>query len=146
MGVYPLAFKSSNVYRFPLLFDIFSPSTSRCALWNQWAAKPGTPVAHSLWAISFSWCGKHKSMPPPWRSKVTPKCSRDIAEHSICQPGRPSPQGLGQKLAPSSGFLDFHKAKSEADSRSYSSESLASPALFVDWVSRFERSKWLNLP
>ena len=33
-----------------------------------------------------------------------------IAEHSICQPGRPSPQGDSQKGSP--GFLAFHRAKS----------------------------------
>src|SRR5450759_375948 len=28
-------------------------------------------------------------MPPPWMSKVSPRCFHDIAEHSMCQPGRP---------------------------------------------------------
>ena len=141
-----MAASSSRVWRLPRDFDILRPSTMRWALWNQWAAKPFTPVAHSLWAISFSWWGKQRSTPPACRSKVAPRCSRDIAEHSMCQPGRPSPQGLGQKLAPSSGLRAFQSAKSEADSRSYSSASLASPALLVDWVASRERSSRESLP
>ena len=35
----------------------------------------------------------------------------DMAEHSICQPGRPFPQGLSQAGSP--GFAAFHKAKSK---------------------------------
>ena len=43
--------------------------------------------------ISFSWCGKIRSLPPPCRSNVAPRCAAVIAEHSMCQPGRPGPQG-----------------------------------------------------
>ena len=32
-------------------------------------------------------------MPPPWISKPTPSSCSAIAEHSMCQPGRPGPQG-----------------------------------------------------
>ena len=35
-----------------------------------------------------------------------------MAEHSMCQPGRPGPQGLGQEGSP--GLAVFHKAKSAA--------------------------------
>ena len=68
-------------------------------------------------------------MPPPWISKVflsgsshvspPPNGSRsfaiDIAEHSICQPGRPSvliPQGEGQPGWP--GSDGFQSTKSVA--------------------------------
>ena len=34
----------------------------------------------------------------------------DMAEHSICQPGRPGPQGLSQYG--SSGLAAFHRTKS----------------------------------
>ena len=34
-------------------------------------ALPGR--AHRLWARSFSWCGKIRSPPPPWMSKVSPR-------------------------------------------------------------------------
>src|SRR5919112_3310475 len=51
-------------------------------------------VYDSDWAISFSWCGKTRSCPPPWISIVSPRYLRDMAEHSICQPGLPFPQGL----------------------------------------------------
>ena len=54
------------------------------------------PVSDSLWAISFSWCGKIRSAPPPWMSIWSPRVSRTMAEHSMCQPGRPRPHGLGQ--------------------------------------------------
>ena len=37
--------------------------------------------------------GKTRSTPPEWRSKSVPRYSLIIAEHSRCQPGRPSPQG-----------------------------------------------------
>ena len=35
-----------------------------------------------------------------------------MAEHSMCQPGRPGPQGLGQEGSP--GLAPFHRAKSAA--------------------------------
>jgi hypothetical protein len=38
-----------------------------------------------------------------------------ITEHSICQPGRPGPQGDGHEGSP--GFDAFQSAKSEADRR-----------------------------
>src|SRR5688572_16837032 len=36
----------------------------------------------------ISWCGKTRSLPPPWTSNVDPRCSRAMAVHSTCQPGR----------------------------------------------------------
>ena len=33
----------------------------------------GFPVAASACATSFSWCGKTRSTPPPWMSKVSPR-------------------------------------------------------------------------
>ena len=44
-----------------------------------------------------------------------------IALHSMCQPGRPGPQGLGQNTSPSSGLWPFQSAKSLPSS--FSSES-----------------------
>ena len=38
------------------------------------------------------------------------KRAADMAEHSMCQPGRPVPQGLGQPG--SDGVLGFHSTKS----------------------------------
>ena len=68
------------------------------------------PCAQVLCAISFSWCGKIRSRPPPWMSKVSPRCVSLIAEHSMCQPGRPRPQGLSQPGW--SGSDGFHSTKS----------------------------------
>lgn len=43
-------------------------------------------------------------------SKVGPHMAEAIAEHSICQPGLPFPQGESQAGSPA--LLFFHKAKS----------------------------------
>ena len=51
-----------------------------------------------------------------------------IAEHSMCQPGRPSPHGLGQDTSPSSDARAFHNAKSATASLAYSSLLTRSPA------------------
>lgn len=67
----------------------------------------------SLWAISLSWCGNFKSTPPVWISKEGPKISDAIAEHSMCQPGLPRPQGESQAGSP--GLLFFQSAKSFRD-------------------------------
>ena len=48
-----------------------------------------------------------------------------MAEHSMCQPGRPGPQGLSQDGSP--GLADFHRAKSRG-SRLRSSTSTRAPA------------------
>src|SRR5690554_7242426 len=71
------------------IFSLFTRMAPACiqVCTNLW------PVAHSDWAISFSWCGNSRSGPPPWMSKVSPRHLVDMAEHSMCQPGRPSPQG-----------------------------------------------------
>jgi len=52
------------VMKFPSDLDIFSWSTLMKPLWSQYLAK-GFPEAPSDWAISFSWCGKTRSSPPP---------------------------------------------------------------------------------
>ncbi len=48
-----------------------------------------------------------------------------IAEHSMCQPGRPCPQGDGQDGSP--GLALFQRAKSRTSSFSYSSSATRSP-------------------
>ena len=91
------------VTKLPRLFDIFSPSTCRKPLCIQTFAMRAAPNAQQVCAISFSWCGNTRSMPPPWMSNTffagssqarpPPKgrssVAIDIAEHSMCQPGRP---------------------------------------------------------
>ncbi len=69
------------------------------------AVQPGLrrtarPVAASLWAISSSWCGKIRSTPPVWMSNDGPRWAMLIAEHSMCQPGRPvADRRLPRRLA-----------------------------------------------
>src|SRR5215217_6552652 len=50
------------------------------------------------------------SVPPPWMSAPPGRCLLTIAEHSMCQPGRPGPHGLSQVGSP--GLEAFHSAKS----------------------------------
>ena len=59
-------------------------------------------------------------------SIVSPRVFSAIAEHSICHPGLPFPQGESQDISP--GFADFHKAKSTGSSFS-SSGSIRTPFL-----------------
>ncbi len=60
------------VRKLPSDFDIFS-SLMRTKAWcSQWRTN-GTPAAPSDCAISFSWCGKIRSSPPPWRSNGWPR-------------------------------------------------------------------------
>ena len=55
-------------------------------------------------------------------SIVSPNSEVDMTEHSICQPGRPAPQGACQET--SSAFADFQRAKSAGDSLSFVSSSV----------------------
>ena len=108
----------------PSDFDIFSAPRLTKPLCSQNRAN-GFPVAASDWAISHEWCGKTRSSPPPCRSSVSPRYFIAIAEHSMCQPGRPGPQGLGQDGSP--GFAAFQSAKSRG-SRFRSLTSTRAPA------------------
>ena len=92
----PRRSRSRTSSTLPSDFDIFSRSTSRKPLCSQKRASGLPPWAQALCAISFSWCGNCRSRPPPWMSIVSPRCASAIAEHSMCQPGRPRPQGLSQ--------------------------------------------------
>ena len=98
----------------PSDFDIFSAASWSIPLCIHSRAS-GFPRAASVCAASFSWCGKSRSAPPPWMSSSTPSSSSAIAEHSMCQPGRPSPQGEGQAVS-SPSFSPFQSAKSSGSS------------------------------
>src|SRR3990167_4614506 len=82
-----------RVTKFPRDFPIFCPPTVTMLLCIQYLTN-GLSLAASLWAISHSWWGNTFSRPPPCISKVSPRYRMDMAEHSRCQPGKPSPQGL----------------------------------------------------
>jgi hypothetical protein len=85
----------------------------KCSPWHQIRTN-GFPVAASDWAISFSWWGKMLSTPPQWMSRLSPSRAMLIAEHSMCQPGRPRPKRVSQPM--SSGPTVFQRAKSRASS------------------------------
>ncbi len=63
-----------------------------------------------------------------------------IAEHSMCQPGRPSPHGLSHDGSP--GLADFHSAKS-ATCRFRSPPAPPSPC--IDSIERFESLPYLGV-
>ena len=98
------------MYSVPARLLIFSPPISSQPQWIQWRTN-GTPVTDSLCAISHSWCGNLLSGPPVWMSSVSPRYLRDIAEHSMCQPGKPSPHGESH-LTSRSGPAAFQSVKS----------------------------------
>jgi cysteinyl-tRNA synthetase len=59
-------------------------------LWNSPCIQvrtQGLPVAASVCAISLVWCTDTWSMPPQWMSNCSPRYFRDMALHSMCQPG-----------------------------------------------------------
>ena len=60
-----------------------------------------------------------------------------IAEHSMCQPGRPSPIAVDHDGSP--GFGPFHRAKSRTSSFAYSSASTRSPTRSCSGSSRASR-------
>ena len=108
---------SRMVKKFPSDFDIFSESTFTKPLWTQYRTNflsSDLCISQSQaaldWASSFSWCGNTRSWPPPWMSITGPRSFSIIAEHSMCHPGRPWPQGDSQ--VGSFGFAVFHRAKS----------------------------------
>ncbi len=105
----------------PTDLDIFSSSSSTIPLCIQMRAS-GSPRPASVCAISFSWCGNTRSEPPPWMSKSSPRICSAIAEHSMCQPGLPRPQGESQEVS-SPSLCAFQSAKSCGDSLSASSAS-----------------------
>ena len=60
-----------------------------------------------------------------------------MAEHSMCQPGRPGPQGLSHAGSP--GFAPFQRAKSPG-LRFSDDGSIRAPAMSSSG------SRWLSLP
>ena len=79
---------------------------------RQAAAEAEVEAAAQTCASSLSWCGNRRSSPPLWMSITDPPTSLAIALHSMCHPGRPGPQGLGQCGSP--GLAAFQRAKSQA--------------------------------
>src|SRR3989344_8317222 len=88
--------KSWMVTKLPRDLDIFFPLTVRNPECNQYLTIGFLPEIASIWAISASWWGKIKSLPPPCMSYCVPKNFWVIAVSSMCQPGRPRPKGDGQ--------------------------------------------------
>ena len=113
---------------------IFSPDVVIQALCSQYDAN-GCPAARD-WACSFSWCGNRRSTPPPWMSKAGPRYLPAIAEHSMCHPGRPGPQGLGHAAVSGSEsfFQPFHSAKSRGSRLPRGSASSAGSMSSRPWL------------
>ena len=99
----------------PSDFDIFSPISCSIPLCIQSVAN-SSPAPRDC-AISFSWWGKMRSLPPPWISNTGPRWASAIAEHSMCQPGRPRPHGDSHHVS-SASLCAFHSAKSRGSSLS----------------------------
>ena len=93
----------------PTDFDIFSLSSCSSPLCSQMRAN-SRPAACDC-ARSFSWCGNTRSRPPRWMSKPGPRNFSAIAEHSMCQPGRPRPHGESHHVSSPSLFA-FQSEKS----------------------------------
>ena len=70
-------------------------------------------------------------------SKCRPRYFMLMAEHSMCQPGRPGPQGLSHDGSP--GFERFQR-RSRRDDASAIEGSIRAPA------SSSSGSRWLSLP
>ena len=86
------------------------------------------PQYASLCASWFSWCGKARSTPPQLMSTAPPRTSLHMTLHSMCQPGRPLPQGEAHDGSPS--LLRFHSTKSEVHRFSLASAASApSPSI-----------------
>ena len=104
----PVARTSPTRAMLPVDLAIFAPPIWR---WAQWSHVPTKvcPVAASLWAISSSWCGKMRSTPPVWMSNDGPRWAMLIAEHSMCQPGRPGPIAVSHDGSP--GLGPFHSGE-----------------------------------
>ena len=127
-------FSTSGISRLlPSDLLIFSPAVVIQALCIQYDAN-GCPAARD-WACSFSWWGKRRSTPPPWMSKAVPRYLPAIAEHSMCQPGRPGPQGLGHAAVSGSDsfFQPFHSAKSRGSRLPRGSASSAASMSSIFW-------------
>ena len=60
-----------------------------------------------------------------------------IAEHSMCQPGRPGPIAVSHDGSP--GLGPFHRAKSRTSSLPYSSDSTRSPTRIASGSRRASR-------
>src|SRR5699024_3107382 len=99
-GSAPCAWRSRARTRLPSDWLSLTPSRPIMAAWRWKRANRPAPAAASAWAAENSWCGDARSRPPPWMSKSMPSRLRAVAEHSMCQPGRPAPHGDGHEGAP----------------------------------------------
>ena len=104
---------SLTVKKLPMDLPILSPSTFTMALCIQYFTNSSPPKL-SLCAISFSWCGNTRSLPPRWMSTCPPRYPADMTEHSMCQPGLPGPHGLSHDGSP--GLAPFQSTKSSGSS------------------------------
>ena len=69
-----------------------------------------SPAARDC-AISFSWCGKTRSSPPPWMSNAAPRYLRGH-RRALQVPARPARPPRASSHDGSPGLAPFHSAKS----------------------------------
>ena len=111
--------------KLPFDLAIFSPSTIRCSAWSQTSTN-GSPVAASLCAISFSWCGKMLSTAPVWMSK----CVAEVLHahrRALDVPARAAPGPRAKARTARPACAAFQRTKSLTSSFSYSSSATRSP-------------------
>src|SRR3989344_2955342 len=133
--------RSVSAERFTMLpfdFAILSPLRLRNSWWSQKRENGRLPVAHSDCAISLLWCVGIRSIPPVWISICLPKVAFIIAEHSMCQPGKPLPHGESHPIFGS----DFHRRKS-VGLRLSSAEATRAPS-FRPSISIFPRLPYVG--
>ena len=134
----PRSTSESTTSTCPADLEIFSPPRSRNSLCIHVPTHGCTSSTHSLWATSLVWWMRTWSIPPVWMSKRLPRYLVAMAEHSMCQPGKPRPQGESHSCCRSTpGGVSFQSAKSAG-------WRLASMCSTRPDVASSSRSRWAN--
>ena len=128
-GRWPRATRSGMVKKFPLLLDIVSFSTSRCSTCIQCRDERQPRAALALRDLVLVMGEDQVDAARGAGRTSPPRYSMLMAEHSMCQPGRPRPKGASHCAQAGSSGLNFHSAKSRALSLSYLSVPTRAPDL-----------------
>jgi hypothetical protein len=102
---------SRTVKKLPSDLLIFSPFTSSMPLCTQTLAKPAAGEGAAGLRDLVLMMREDQVIAAAMNVEILAEMRQDIAEHSICQPGRPRPQGLTP--SPADLRVDgFHSTKS----------------------------------